>query len=303
MPIGVPLHFVGVVLAVTTAAAWAVQYVLIRIGTQRGRVSDAVLVALAANVAIVAPTAVVLYYPDYGLTTTAVVGFAAAGVSGSWLSRAFQFRSVRAIGASRTSPVVSAAALISAILASVILGETLTPLHVIGTILVVFGVAVLSQESTPAGDRASSTDAQWPLLLPLLAALFLGVEPIFVKIGLAEGTPRLVGLAIMVSAATAGFVGARLVRGDIPRWSTMDASSLRWFVGAGIATTIALLAYLAALEAAPVVVVIPIVQAAPLLVVTLSFAFLPRQLERVTWRLAVGAAVTVLGAAIVSVAT
>jgi drug/metabolite transporter (DMT)-like permease len=47
-------------------------------------------------------------------------------------------------------------------------------------------------------------------------------------------------------------------------------------------------------------VVVPILQAAPLLVVGLSVAFLPRRLERVTPRLVAAAAAVVVGTVVVS---
>lgn len=47
-------------------------------------------------------------------------------------------------------------------------------------------------------------------------------------------------------------------------------------------------------------VVVPIIQASPLVVIALSAVFLPKRLERVTWRLVVAATVVVTGATLVS---
>lgn len=43
------------------------------------------------------------------------------------------------------------------------------------------------------------------MLFPLAAALFLGIDPIFTKLGLAEGTPALVGVTIRIGAGATGF--------------------------------------------------------------------------------------------------
>ena len=60
-----------------------------------------------------------------------------------------------------------------------------------------------------------------------------------------------------------------------------------------------LLAYFRALEIAPVVLVVPIVQILPLIVIGLSFLFLKR-LEVITWKLVLAAMSVVVGAAIVT---
>jgi drug/metabolite transporter (DMT)-like permease len=293
----------GALHAVLAALGWAGQYVFIRLGTRTGSVTAAMLVSLACNVALVVPAVAVLYYPDYGLTLGSVAAFAGAGIAGSVLSRVAQFEATRTIGASRTAPVVSSTALVSALLAVVLLEETLTGPHLVGILLIVGAVAVISRETAREEAPGSLLDAGVYLLLPVLAALALGVEPILLKIGFAAGTPTFVGLAVMLSAAAVGYAAFVLARDGLPAPSLSGVrgnSNLRWYLGAGVAGTLALVGYFAALAVAPVVVVVPILQAAPLLVVGLSAVFLPRGLERVTPRLVVAAAAVVVGTVVVS---
>jgi len=303
-----PSIVAGVGLATLAALGWAGQYVCIRVGTEHGRVTDAMLVSLACNVALLVPAALAVHGSAHGLTPVAAAGFAAAGLAGSFLSRLLQFHSTRRIGASRTAPTVSSSALVATGLAVLLLGETVTPAHVAGILLIVAGVAVVSTETAPdgdgdpPGDRPPLREAGAALSLPLLAALFLGVEPIVLRAAMAEGTPLLVGLAVMSLSAALAFVAYRTARGGLPRPAALATPDLRWHVGAGLAGTVALGAYFAALAAAPVVVVIPILQTAPLLVVGLSALALPGRLERVTPRLAAAAAVVVAGATAVSLA-
>jgi len=165
----------------------------------------------------------------------------------------------------------------------------------------VVGIAVVSWETAAeTGNGGSLRETGAALALPLGAALCIGIEPIFVSIGLAEGTAILPGLAVMATAGTVGYVGYLAWIGSlgrVPVWSRSTA----WYVGGGISTTLAFVAYFAALEVAPVVVVMPLLQLTPLLVVALSALFLPRRLERVTWKVGVAAAVVVVGATLVSV--
>lgn len=291
----------GIALAVVGAVGWALQYVCIRLATDHksGSVAAAMVVGLVTNVLLVVPAVAVWFYPDYGLTPLSVAAFAAAGFAGSLVARVAQFASITSIGASRTAPVVSTTAIFSAAFAVTFLGETLTPAHAAGIVLVAAGIAVISYDTARDGGEANLGDAGGALALPLVSALALGVEPVFVKIGLREGTSALVGLAVMVSAATVGYLGyARTTRAV--SFPDLGAAPLRWYVGSGLGSSLALTGYFASLALLPVVVVVPIFQTAPLLVLLLSAAFLPHRLERVTPRLVAAAVVVIVGTTVVS---
>lgn len=296
-----PVRVLGILLAVATALGWAGQYVFIRLATREGSVLDAMLVALVCNALLIVPAVAIWYYPAYGVTAVSAVAFAAGGIAGSFLSRILQFVSTKTIGASRTAPTVSSSALIAALLAVAFLGETLTAIHLLGIVLIVLAIAIVAMETSrrPPGTRPD--EAPWrSMVLPLLAAVFLGIEPILLKIGFAEGTPTLVGLAIMVSAALVSYVAYQRLTAGMPSPDLVSAPELKWYVGAGVAGTVSLIAYFAALSLAPVVLVVPIIQTAPLLVVGISLLFLPRTLEHITWRLAAAAGIVVLGTIMVS---
>lgn len=292
---------VGITLAVAGATGWALQYVFLRLATDRdsGSVAAAMVVALATNVVVVLPAVLVWFYPDYGLTLLAVGSFVAAGIAGSLVARVTQFASTTTIGASRTAPVVSTTALFSAIFAVLLLGETLTPLHTAGIVFVVAGIAVISYDTARDGDEANLEEAGAALVLPLVSALALGIEPVFVKTGLAEGASPFVGIAVMTTSATIGYAGyARATHAvTLP---DVRSGPMRLYVACGLANTGALAGYFAALALLPVVVVVPIFQTAPLLVLVFSAIALPQRLERITPRLIAAAVVVVVGTTIVS---
>lgn len=291
----------GAVLAVVAAVAWAAQYVFVRLATVDGSTTDAVSVVLVCNVVLVVPAALVLSEPTAIASVDVLAAFVGAGLAGSLLGRICQFRAVETIGASRSAPVVASTALFSAGLAVAFLGESLTAAHAVGILLVVAGVAYVSwRTATDPADPRPVREIGRSLTFPILAALCFAVEPVFISWGLAEGTPVVAGLAVMAVAAAVGFLGYLLVASAVPSPARL-AGPMRWYVAAGVASTVALLAYFLALEVAPVVVVVPIIQVSPLVVLVLSSAFLPRGLERVTWDLVVAATVVVCGAIVVSV--
>lgn len=292
----------GISLATLAALMWAVQFLCVRLGTDDGKVLDAVLISLCCNVALVVPL-VLLIYPVSELllfTPFSLLSFVLAGVAGSFLGRVLLFESIETIGASRTSPVVSANVFFATLLAVVFLEETLTGAHFGGIVLIVAGVAVISWETAAsAADTQSARELGASLLLPVLAAACIGVEPVFISLGLAEGTPALPGVMIKVVAAAVGFLAYLRYRRGAIGWPKRS-SSTKWYLGAGLTTTAGLISYFTALEFAPVVVVVPIMQTTPLLVVVLSAIFLPKRLENVNYIVGVAAVVVVVGTGLVA---
>lgn len=291
----------GVALAAVAAVAVAVQSVSVRAGTDRGRATDALVVVLLVNVAAIVPAAALFHYPAYALTPRSVAAFAAAGAVGTLFGRICYYTSIERIGASRSEPLKASQPLHATVVAVVVLGERVTAGHVAGILLVVAGIAAISWE-TARGDGADpDADGSWlALSLPLGAAFLFGIEPTLAKLGFAEGTPILVGLAVKTAAATAGFLLYLRARGALPSPRALVDRNARWYAVAGLANTTFLFLYYLALSIAPVSVVVPVVQTSPLVVMVLSALFLAR-LERVTWRLVSAAGVVVCGAVVLTV--
>jgi drug/metabolite transporter (DMT)-like permease len=295
-------HIGAIVIAVAAAMSNAASQLWIRLGTSDGEAFDAVLIVMVTNVIVLIPVVAIAYFPHYGLTSTAWLMFAAAGLFGTMLGRASMYSSINRIGASRTSPIVATQALIASALGIVVLGERVTLFHGIGVALLVSGIAVLSWETTQENpDDLPRRKLLIGLLLPFGAAFAYGVEPIFASEGLRQGTPAPVGLAIKTFAATMGFVTYLRWRSALPSLNTIKSANTRWFVLAGLGNSLFLLGYYTALELAPVSVVVPIAMTYTLFVVVFSTLFMPRHLEQITWRLVASTVVVVAGAVVITV--
>lgn len=291
--------FVGVALALLAAVAIAAQVIFVRIGTEEGDPLDVLAVVLAISTFFVAAIAILVHYPTYRLTTTATLAFAGAGLTGTFLGMIAYYASIQRLGASRTEPLKASMPLYATLFAVLLLGEDITTGNLAGVVLIVAGVAVISWESR-SNSVADVKDTPWTLALPLLAAVLFGVEPILAKVGLAEGTPPMVGLAVKTVVALAALVGYLAWRGSLSGLAGRVSHNRRWYLAAAVSFTVFLIAFYLGLEAAPVVVVIPIFQSSPLFVILLSAVFL-RQIERVTPRLVAGAAVVIVGATVVTI--
>lgn len=290
----------GIGLATLAAVLIATQAVCIRRGSRTGSTTNALVVVLLVNVVLLVPGALIVHYPQYSLTLPAIVAFAAAGVVGTLFGRACYYASIERIGASRTEPIKASQPLHATLIAVVLLGEFVTPGHLLGIIAIVVGVAWISRQ-TIRHQRAASADRSWLwLVFPLGAAFLYGVEPTLATIGLDEGAPLLVGLALKTVAAVLGAAAYLRWQGVSVTLTPLRRGATPWYLLAGIANSTFLLSYYAALDVSRVVVVVPIVQASPLVIALFSWLFLPR-LEQVTWQVVAAAMLIVAGAGTVTV--
>jgi len=288
---------IGAAFAVLGALCLAVQSLTVRLGTKTHRVTDVVAAMFGVNLLVLVPVAGVVAYPDYGLTPGAVAAFAVAGLLGSLIARFCYFTGIARLGASRAEPLKALFPVFAAGVAVVALDESLTLTLAAGVALLVLGGAVVAFDSRATAATASGSRLRAALAYPLAAALFLGIDPIFTKLGLATGTTPLVGLTVRVVAASLGYVAYVAWR----RWRDGTAWRLRanrWLLAASVANTAYLGAYYAALGRAPVAVVTPLLGVSTLFVVAGAALFLQDE-ERVTPRLGVAAALVVAGAALV----
>lgn len=287
----------GVGFALLAALALAVQSVSVQRSTTHQPLSDVITVVFLVNLLVMVPVTVGLFFPAFDLTLLSIGAFATGGILGSLLARIALFVGIVRLGASRAEPLKSTFPLVAVLIAVVALGEALTATVVAGVLLVVIGGAAVSWDAQ-AVQTGGTRQRRWvDVGFPLAAALLLGVDPVFTKIGLETGTSPIVATTVRVIAAAAVFACYRL-------WKRFRARTpgrllvTRWSFTAGIANTVYLLAYLAALGRAPVSLVTPILGVSPLLVLAIS-PFVSAREERITIRL--GIAVTILVAGVVLV--
>jgi DME family drug/metabolite transporter len=134
-------------------------------------------------------------------------------------------------------------------------------------------------------------------------------SPIFIRKGLVGLPSPLWGVTIGLAVAAVGFALWLWLRRDQPgpgasRWSGLDRiiKLAIWFqVLAGLASGLGSVARTVAIDLAPVVVVVPLVQTASLWTIVFAWLLLGRHAERVTPKLIFGAVLVVAGAALVIV--
>ncbi|NUB90183.1 DMT family transporter [Haloterrigena sp. SYSU A121-1] len=231
------------------------------------------------------------------LTLEILAVFAFAGVVGTAVGRIAIFVGVDRVGASLNSAILSTRPLFATLLALTWLGEPLGPVTGVGIVVLVAGLALLT--ASRGGDLSGWTPRD--LLWPIAAAATFAVANVARRYGMLE-TP-LSALEAVALNETAGLVALVAYVFAVGGRDALERprESYRYFTGSGLLTAVAMLSLMTALglESGRIALVDPLVATAPFF--TLVFAaVLLRDIERVTKGVVAGAALIVVGAALIT---
>lgn len=237
----------GLSLALAAGACFAAGSVLARVGQRHRHADDGLLMSVAVNVAVLALVAATAEAPRWD--AAGVVALVAGGVLGSVLGRAASLRSVRLIGATRSSAFMTASPVAAALAGWLILDEGVTLLDGAGGALVIAGLLVLTLGHAPGEGPSVGLGGY---LIAAVAPLSFGLGFVVKKWGLVHYPSAVHGALIGSAAALGVIVAVDAVRGRLRRRAHENFVDVPWwFVGAGVAMSGALLAQFAAFDHLP----------------------------------------------------
>lgn len=259
----------GSLFALLAAATFAWTNAAARRGVVSGSVAQAIVLSVPVGLPIFGAALLLTGHPSVmlDLTPASIVVFAIVGITHFIAGRYCNYRALKAIGANLAGPVMQLNLLVTLTLAVLLLGETLTPLRIIGILLILSG-------PTLTHERASTAKAQQPqravtsftpkyvegYLFALLAALFYGASPALVRYGV-DGHGLSGGLAGGVIASASGFIltlPLLLWPRRMREFLDMPPGVMKWFMLAGVMVYISQVFVYMALSMAPASVVSPI---------------------------------------------
>ncbi len=256
------------------------------------------IAAISMN-ALTATLAVALYLLwDEGVAwhLEAFIWFMLIGIFGSSIGRYMIFWSMRLIGLARTQIMVQSILVWSAFMGVFILGEQFTAGVAVGTIAIMVGAVLLvhERESGKKGPEARNVVLIY-FLVPVVASFLFSLTFVFRKYALAIMPSESLGIAISTITATALLLAAMPFTKEekgAKNWSPRGLVTIACGVAAN---TTAALCLWAAFRRGEVVQVIPINRLSVLWVIVFSWLFLKR-LEKITMRIVIGGALSVIGA-------
>jgi uncharacterized membrane protein len=310
----------GGFLALLSAAAFALENASARRGVLRGSVAQALAISIPVGAPIFLLFAVMFgsLTSIVGFSTEAIVYLALAGVLHFLWGRYCNYRASKAMGVNLAGPVQQMNLLVTLALAILILGEHLTPLRVLGIVLVVLGPALTYDRSDRKKTTVSAADAPAApdsgkvfqpnyaegYLFALLSSTGYGVSPVLVRLALENRdlAASLGGGLISYIAAALAFALVLLWPGQWKHVRSLDREAAKWFAISAVFVCFAQMLRYMALVLAPVSVVAPIQRISLLFRVYFSRIINPDH-EVFGGRMFVATVVSLLGALALSVST
>ena len=295
-----PAH--AILVAIMSALSFAVAEITVRNALRYGAPIITCILTLVVQCIIL--TVFILITGQFSeINAEGVRWFLLAGVLNPFLFISFYFLGIQRIGVTRAAPIKGSAPIFSLIFAVGILGERLAAVQYLGIALVVGGVLTISIEGwssrrVAAGEADGRQPAQIDYLFPLLAGVAAGGASILFKIGIQKMPSPLVGAWVgnLVGLLLFPFVALLFPKEQRYR---ISRPAFPWLLVTGAFVVGAMYTLILALSLGQVAIIFTLAQTSPLFVLALSVLFF-RQLERVTPRIVLGAVLTVVGGALVS---
>ena len=270
-------------LALLSAATFALNNASLRRGVLTGSVWQAMAITVPLGLPIFFVATLVSgtlgSLAGFSLHSWLILG--SSGILHFIWGRYCNYRATQAIGTNLTAPLQQVNLVISLVLAMIVLGESLTPLRVLGIALVLAGpyfamrsdkkpvVETIAEEAAAASEVDPETADKPPpfepkyaegVIFSILSATGYGTSPILIRIGL-EGKGLSASVAaglVAYLASTAFFLLFVLWPGRLREAMQTDRESLKWFTLSGVLVSLSQLFLFMAQSIAPVTVTAPI---------------------------------------------
>lgn len=230
------------------------------------------------------------------LSWIGILSLGGAGVLHFLIGRAFNYTSLRLIGANRTEPLLTSNMIFSIILGLIFLNETLTLPQVLGIAAVCLGVVLIgtSAEGFSKGTKLAKSVLLKGTAAGLLAGFCYGTSTLFIKIGLQEVGSGIAGG--FVSHLAAGLVVAVFMIGQEHRSQVRRLNRVAFvpMVIGGVALALGQIFRYVALELVPINVVAPLMATVNLFVPVFSF-LVNRKMEVFSAKVVGGSVAVIVG--------
>jgi len=204
----------------------------------------------------------------------------------SWLC---YIKAIQIGNISKVTPVDKSSTVLAIILASLILGESMTPFTLLGMGIIIVGTYLMIQKV--ANETESNAIRKSWFLYACLSAIFAAMTAILGKVGIEDIESNL-GTAIRTIFVLLMALLVVFVRK--PSHSVRDVSRHNWLfiILSGIATGLSWMCFYYALQNGPVGIVVPMDKLS--IVFTIMFAYFIRR-ERVSFKMLLGLVLIVMG--------
>ncbi|MFC1814456.1 DMT family transporter [Thermodesulfobacteriota bacterium] len=282
-------------IAISSAILFSISSICIRKGLVLLRPDNAILISLFINTTTLW-ILTFFFVPFSYFRSPGLIIFVISGLLTPGLARFIYYTGMEKIGVSIANPLKCTAPLFAALIAIILLKEKLTIPILFETILIVFGIIIIS---FPKGTDKKGNWKRIYILIPLLAAFLYGAASNLRKYGLSFVPVPILGATIGATTSLITMIPTVFYR----QWKY---KTLKWnfailfFICSGFLNCFGVLARFAALNGADVIFVAPLLSIEPLFVLFFTTLFL-KDKERLTVSTIIGAVAIVAGIVVASV--
>ena len=277
----------GEFLAILSSIGWATDSILVRRGSQSSSIFGAAFLSYLVSTCFLW-FYVSLFFPLYLLWSPATIYFVLSGLLQPVLARILYYIGITRLGVSRAGPLRGTEPVFAVIVAVIFLNERPNSFVYGGTILTVAGAwLVLARQGEEGGWR------RFDVVFPLGAVVVSAVSQNLRRTGLLMLGNPFVGAVITNSTSLIIYLISLLVLGKI-HLIRLHRASLPYFGSAAFISAGSQILVFVALSRGEVSVMVPLFNTTPLFSVLFATIFL-RDLERVTSRVVIGAALLIAG--------
>jgi drug/metabolite transporter (DMT)-like permease len=268
----------GGVFALIAAVTFAWTNAAVRRGVVTGTAVQATTLSIPIGLPIFLAALLMSGQPArlWELPVRSVVIFVIVGINHFIIGRYCNYRSLAAVGANLAGPVLQFSLIVSLVLAIAFLGEYLTPLKVLGIILILIGPALVSRDRPryAAGDERPTFSPRLAegYAFGFLASICFGASPVLVRYAVRDQglAASLAGGVLASAAATTVITVLLLWPGHWRQVRAVDPKAARWFVSSGVLVYVSQIFAYMAVAVAPVTLTAPIVALANVFRIHLS---------------------------------
>jgi DME family drug/metabolite transporter len=286
---------IGIILALLSAVASGFSIVVVRRNSAGSNAFNISLIITLVGLLVLWPLAFLMM----GQETINVAGLVLFGLSGflsPGIVRLFYYKGLRKLGAAMNSSVFSIYPLYSALLAVILLSESLSGANWVGILCIAAGVVFMQLSSR--GNEAQEKRGTKSLIFPVLGGITIAVGSVIAKYALTISDAPTFGVAEAYTLSLLPYMLILIFSTTTQRELNLKRD-LRYFWLAGIGQAISWILTFAALHFEKVSVTNPLISTEPLFVVFFAF-FLLRKVEHVSNKLIASIALTVLGVVLVT---
>ncbi|MBT8370541.1 MAG: DMT family transporter [Deltaproteobacteria bacterium] len=284
------------ILALFSSVLIGATTILMKKAIERANPTSAMLMVTLVGTIVLLLVSIFTIPVNY-LNSASIIYFVVAGVFSPALVRWLYFISLDRIGPSVSSSILATGPAFTAIMALVFLKEKITLQISLGIILIIAGIVIFEKDIN--NEKGIGKRSRKDLVFPLLAAFLFSFAVVARKMGLNILNSPILGVTVGFVTSLVIYAAMCLVSKKLRASISIAKKDLPYFCGAGIFLTAAWLVMFYALSMGDAIIVTPLANLHPLVVLLLSYFFLGK-IEKISKGILIGTCAVVSGVLLIT---